>query len=678
MKKLLITFILVGSNVLAFANSNAEKIKAVVDNTILSAKPDTKLSPYTGYTRAHWLEINEKIIAGMMPYFNVATGQPEIPLASKGSAFEHIYRKEDKAPDTPRRILERLLMAVVVYTKATGNDKVPGYKGSITTPFLKAIIRGCDPKSDGYWKGQTDPTNQVGSVLAMAVYINPGRFWDPLTPQQKSNLLEYIKTHTYNPTNNNNWYYFHMTCVPLLEQNGLPSNRELLTHRFERLMGWYRGDGWFMDGSNRSFDYYNFWAFQMYNGILYKFDSKWRELFGERIKATTAEFLKTLPYLYGRDGGQIPWGRSLTYRFASNAPLSWAVINGYSTLPPGEARRIMSGSMKYFWDHHCLGKNGLLNIGYWGDNTSVAEWYTAPGDPYWAAQGLACLLIPENDLFWTATESPIPADGIGGKLAVAGAQFTIRVSSIDGDARMYPVGQPFSWDRDNWQSGEKYDQHAYSSNLGFCVTGEGTGDIGAGRTGYSYDGQKWYYRERAKPILIEMDHVVSSYTLKPKDEKVKTPDYNRDEMMTHTLVGNDGEVHIFWHNYPDPIYLHLGGYGIAVPLDEKNSDEHSENGLLVKSPTYYSLMTAINTPKGEFTSQLLEPKAGWIYTHLFDAKGAFPKWRSTNPVPPFTPVVIYVNATKGRSPQSSQIKSKSNNGRLDIQFEGKSFDIKIR
>ena len=73
--------------------------------------------------------------------------------------------------------------------------------------------------------------------------------------------------------------------------------------------------------------------------------------------------------------------------------------------------------------------------------------------------------------FWTAVEEPIPADGAGGKFAVPGAQFTIRISPIDGEGRLFPVGQPFAMDRKRWQTGAKYDQHGYSSYLGFCVLG---------------------------------------------------------------------------------------------------------------------------------------------------------------------------------------------------------------
>jgi hypothetical protein len=38
---------------------------------------------------------------------------------------------------------------------------------------------------------------------------------------------------------------------------------------------------------------------------------------------------------------------------------------------------------------------------------------------------------------------------------------------------------------------------------------------------------------------------------------------------------------------------------------------------------------------------LLNPVKGWEYTRHFGGKGAFPTWKSRNPVPPFTPVILY-------------------------------------
>lgn len=638
----------------------------------LSAKPDFKLSPYTGYTRAHWLEITGRIIAGMMPYFDKNTGMPEFPKVSDGFARYEQNFQEVNIPAL--RALERTMIGVIFYTKATGKDNVPGYGGSITEPFVKAIIKGTDPSSGAYW-GDPQPGDQVGSVFAMAVYVNPERFWDPLTAKQKNNLLEWLKKQVYNKSSNNNFYYFHLAVTPLLDKNGVASNRGQLTRMYDRLFGWYQGDGWFLDGANRGIDYYNIWAFQMYNQIIYKYDAAWRKQFGARIRSATNAFFKTFPYLFGRDGGPIPWGRSLTYRFACNASIGWSVLNANCPLPAGEARRIASGSLKYFWEHGCLDKNGLLSLGYRSANTSAVEMYMEPFDPYWAMQGMSCLLIPANSPFWIETEKPIPADGKGGKLAVKGAQFVLRVSPKDGEARMFPAGQPFFNKPWMSQTGERYNQNAYSSCLGFCTPGEGADEIGAGRIGYSYDGKKWLYQEKLRPISIQADHIVSVFPLKPADEKDQTPDFQLDEVTSHTLIGNDGEVHIFWHSYPDPIYLSLGGYGISIPIGSEPMKKAIDRGLMINGGGNYSLLQLLKTPAGKVSDMVLKPREGWAASHLFGGQGAYVNWQSRVAVPPHQPVVIYVNGTRNRIPKTGDIKVISSPGKLKIRFEGKWYNI---
>ncbi len=640
----------------------------------LSVNYDFKISPYTGYTREHWLAISEKIIAGALSHLDKETGMPDFAIQDGFNAYEKLRGKNPI--EERKRALERMMMAVIIYTKATGRDEVSGYEGSISRPFIEAIMDGTDPESPKYW-GDPPMYDQVGSAFALAAYIEPERYWDPLSEGQKTNLLKFLQKQVHTRAYDNNHYYFHSVPVELLEQNGYESNRDHLTQMSERLMGWYRGDGWFLDGSNRGFDYYNLWGFQLYNQVLFKYDPTWRKQFGERIEFTTAKFLETLPFLFGRDGGPIPWGRSLSYRFAGNAAIAWAVINDMSTLNPGQARRIASGMLKYFWEHGCLDENNLLTTGYLGANASVAEPYLWYGDAYWATHGLACLLIPATDPFWTSTEEPIPADGAGGKMAVHGAQFSLRVSDIDGEARMFPVGQPWAQSRERWQSTAKYDQHAYSSYLGFCVLGEGGGTIGAGRSGYSYDGANWLYRERAKSMHVSAEHLVSTYTLKPENSDGEVIVENRDEIITHTLVGNDGEIHVFWHNYPDPIYLYLGGYGLSKAEGTDLLENKTNYDIHIQGGKYHSVIQAIQGADGTFESNVLIPREGWKHTHLFGGIGAFPYWRSKDPVPPNVPQVFYVNGTKNRNTDPVNAAIHADQGILNIQFEGKLYSIRI-
>ncbi|HLA40313.1 MAG TPA: DUF2264 domain-containing protein, partial [Candidatus Glassbacteria bacterium] len=370
---------------------------------------DFTKNPYTGYTRDHWIEIAQKIIGGILPYFSDKSGMPELIGDPRETGhFAHLF-------DTggSKEAFDRSLFLVAVYTAATGTDRIPGWKGSIVEPYLREARRGTDKSGAHYW-GDHPKYDVFGTNLAMGINISPEFFWDPLTETEKHNVLAYFKDLSRTIAYDCNHWQFHQISVPVLSRHGIDSNREFLTEMFQRLMNWYRGDGWFIDGGNRSFDLYNFWAFQIYNHALTYFDGPWHDRFGDFVRRTTAEFLESYPYFFGRDGGHISWGRSTTYRFASIAPVGWTVLDGTSTLPPGESRRIASGCLRYFWEHGALSERGLLEPGFWGPNTAVAEPYIDRGAPYWAVQGLVSLLVPEGDPFWTDSELPMPADEAGG------------------------------------------------------------------------------------------------------------------------------------------------------------------------------------------------------------------------------------------------------------------------
>ena len=650
----------------------AKKEGIMEQRAMLKAPENRTLSPYTGYTREHWLEITEKLIAGIMPYFNPKTGMPELKgVPGETGHFAHLFDVGGG-----REAFDRSLILAAIYTAATGRDRVPGYDGSITAPYLREITRGTDPNDSHYW-GKHEKYDVFGTNVALGILLSPRFFWDPLTGEQKKNLLLYFKDLSYNWAYDCNHWYFHMVPVSILDKNGVESNREFLTRMFERLLGWYRGDGWFFDGGNRSFDNYNLWGFQLYNQALIRFDEQWNSQFGDKVRETTAIFLKSFPYLFGRDGGPITWGRSTTYRFAGLAAIGWAVLNGNNTIPPGEARRIASGCLKYFWDHGALSENGLLEPGYYGPNTVVAEPYIDRGAPYWAAQGLICLAVPPDNPFWTEVEKPMPADGAGGRVALPAAQLAIRVSPIDGEARLYPVGQPFThWG--NWQRGIKYCQHAYSSYLGWCALGEGGPDLGAGRTGYSFNGKVWNFRERPRMIQVDTEHLVSIEEMKqlPSPEKPEDMD-DYGEVTTHTLIGTSGEVHVFWHNSPRPAWLYLGGYGIMVPMGGSLKKESREACLVIHGGENHSIIKVLQAPEGALESELLEPRPGWMYSHNFDGKGAFPHWQSSAPVPANKPVVFYVDGTRGRLPLDPDISILCEKGLMRITFEGITRCVKV-
>lgn len=185
------------------------------------------------------------------------------------------------------------------------------------------------------------------------------------------------------------------------------------------------------------------------------------------------------------------------------------------------------------------------------------------------------------------------------------------------------------------------------------------------------------YRLRSRALFIKPDHIASVYHLQSSGKEDRTPEFQKDELITHTLIGNDGEVHVFWHNYPDPLYLSVGGYGISIPHNGTLQETPSGQRLCIQGGDYYSTIQAVFTPEGNLYSTLLTPRKGWEHTHLFGGLGAYCSWQSKAGVPPHTPVVVYVNGTKGRVPANVKINVTRTYNGLVITFEGKQYQIKI-
>lgn len=285
----------------------------------LATPEDQQLSPYTGYTRQHWLEITEKLIAGVLPYFDSETGMPDLTGVNEESG----HFRQLETDEWPKETFERSLMLVAIYTAATGSDRIDGYRGSIVEPFLRGIARGTDPKDAAYW-GPHPEFEIYGTNTAMAILLSPGFFWRPLTPEQQDNVLELMKGLVATVAYDCNHWYFHLMGVPVLEKYGETPDRSAANLIFERLLNWHRGDGWFIDGGNRAFDYYNLWGFQLITTHFVILTRSGRRCLGtesgEQLSSSKRHFL----IFSGEMEAQFPGGDLLL--IASPVLQPWAIL----------------------------------------------------------------------------------------------------------------------------------------------------------------------------------------------------------------------------------------------------------------------------------------------------------------------------------------------------------------
>jgi hypothetical protein len=252
----------------------------------------------------------------------------------------------------------------------------------------------------------------IGYTLAIA-----GKdFWDPLSDKQKQNVAIWIGSMNNKKMPNTNWLWFRVFANLGLKANNAPYSHERIEADMNHLDTFHRGDGWSNDGPEgyTQMDYYSgSFAIQylqlLYSKLAADFDPERAEEYRRRARSYALDFV----HYQQPEGHSIPFGRSLTYRFATigfwsafafadvepPAPLSWGIIKG-----------LLLRNFRWWArsGHHIFQPNGMLNIGYTYPNYYLAENYNSPGSPYWCMLSFAALALPASHPFWSSDEEPHP------------------------------------------------------------------------------------------------------------------------------------------------------------------------------------------------------------------------------------------------------------------------------
>lgn len=98
------------------------------------------------------------------------------------------------------------------------------------------------------------------------------------------------------------------------------------------------GDGWYQDGLTAQKDYYIPFALHFYSLVYVLAMENEDSNRCRRYRARAAEFAKQFVYWFSEEGPALPYGRSLTYRFAQAAFWSIAAVTGLDGFTPGRSR----------------------------------------------------------------------------------------------------------------------------------------------------------------------------------------------------------------------------------------------------------------------------------------------------------------------------------------------------
>ncbi len=393
---------------------------------------DPVLSPCTGWTRAHWEALADRLLDALVPYATPHFAQYRLPGRASSSG---------PLCDGLEGFARSFLLAS--FRIAGAGDRADQVAGAMIERYAEGLTTGAAPDGPEAWPRITDRSQPMVEAASIAVALHETRpwIWDRLDPGARQRVVDWLGGFTGRRPWDNNWRLFQVIVGEFLASVGAPHDRAEIEAGLDRIEDWYTGDGWYSDGDGRAFDYYNGWALHLYPLL-------WARIAGQRAVLDRVTryrdrlrlFLTGYQHFFGGDGAPVHQGRSLTYRFAAVAPVWMGALAGATPLEPGLTRRLASGVVRHFTERGAPDERGLLTLGWYHPFLPVTQSYSGPASPYWAAKGFLGLLLPPGDPVWTATEVPLPVERADRYTALPAPGWLLHGTRADGVVRLLNHG----------------------------------------------------------------------------------------------------------------------------------------------------------------------------------------------------------------------------------------------
>ncbi|MCH6256523.1 DUF2264 domain-containing protein [Puniceicoccaceae bacterium K14] len=443
-----------------------------------------------------------------------------------------------------------------------------------------ALVLGTNPESPKFW-GHLRNYHQHGvemAIITLSLEVAKEQLWEPLTESEKQQIADWLKSMRGSARYWNNHLFFGVLTLEFLRNNGFeePEDAALLDYMFRQLETMHQGGGWFIDGSNQSFDHYNAYAFHTYGmwwALKYGHNNPERT---KRWLAWSKAFVKDYAHFFAASGQHIAYGRSITYRFNALGVFGLAAKHELDSIPYGEMRRICRKNLEFFMSHPITQEQGCLSLGWTDEFPEMVEPYSCAASPYWASKGLMMMMLPPSHPFWTEDEKPYPAERGDFVHAIKAPGFVLR--GIDGEIELLNAGSNISLGNVRRYGSANWGRVSYRTGNGFNITHDASfTPFDAALTVASSDGKQRYGRNSTFPIHVGTDYISYMYSYGLREDPFIT-------QIKSTLFWNEGwTLCLNRVSSQSPSVFNFGGYSIG---------SNDPSSLVSKTTELYSIASS--------------------------------------------------------------------------------------
>lgn len=313
----------------------------------------------------------------------------------------------------------RLMAGLAPWLSLPDDDTAEGQQRKQLREWaLKSYAQSVDPESKDYllWRKEGQPLVDA-AYIAESFLRGYDALWVPLDDLTKQRYIaEFQQLRRVDPPYTN-WLLFSSTVECFLKKVGAQTDYYRITSALRKVDEWYVGDGWYSDGEDFAFDYYNsFVLHPMYVECLDVMTDGgkrniWNVKGGNFPKALKRmqRFGMILERFVSPEGAFPVFGRSITYRTGVLQPLALLSLRGWlpKELPAGQVRVAMTAVIqRMFGDNRNFNAEGYLTLGFNGSQPNISDWYTNNGSLYLASLAFLPLGLAADDPFWTDAPQP--------------------------------------------------------------------------------------------------------------------------------------------------------------------------------------------------------------------------------------------------------------------------------